>query len=217
MMMAALGIALAAWPASAGGIRGTVLLSPEAASASRRNDRHALVHAQQGVTDAVIYLEHVPDNVERRLTGHHWFLPYRNPPMAIIVQSQMHFIPRVLPITAGSSIRFENEDRVYHNAFSVSAAKRFDLGKHPPGRVDTVTFERTGVVNLHCEIHPEMVGYVVVVPNHAFTRPDSLGAFELPKLPAGQYVLHAWHPLSGEVTARVEMPKHGDAGVQLTF
>jgi hypothetical protein len=127
------------------------------------------------------------------------------------------FKPRVLAVAAGSKVEIVNMDRVYHNAFSVSAAKRFDLGKYPPGRADTLEFERPGVINLHCEIHPDMLGFVVVTPNHAFTRPDSTGAFELPKLPAGRYRVHAWNPRGVETTSDVSMPQRGDVPLEMVF
>jgi len=210
-------IALAAPRAEAGVIRGQLLLSAGAAHAAEKNDRQTLARTQHGVTDAVVYLERIPDKVERKLTGHGWFFTLGRPPLPRIIQSHMRFVPRVMPVAAGTAVRFENLDRVYHSAFSVSAAKRFDLGKYPPGRVDTVMFDRAGVVNLHCDIHPEMSGYIVVVPNHAYTRPDSMGSFALPKLPPGNYTVHAWLPQFGELTAKVEMPRHGNSGLKMAY
>jgi hypothetical protein len=207
---------LAAVTAEAGAIRGTLFLSHAAARPDHARDARGALRAQPGVGDAVIYVEKIPDNVERKLSGHGWFF-MRRAPMPRLVQSQMRFLPRVMPVAVGTAVQFQNLDHVYHNAFSVSAAKRFDLGKYPPGRLDTVRFERAGVVNLHCGIHPDMIGYVVVLPNHAFARPDSNGTFALPKLPDGAYLVHAWHPRFGDLTARVQMPKHGDADVQMTY
>lgn len=80
-----------------------------------------------------------------------------------------------------------------------------------------MVFDRAGVANLHCDIHPDESGFVVVVPNHAFARPDSLGRFALPKLPKGDYTLHVWHPRLGEITRDVTMPKHGDLKIELRF
>jgi hypothetical protein len=202
--------------AGAGVIRGRLALSAGRLTFSSRNGGPDHSRPQPGVTDAVIYVERIPEKTERKLTGHGWFFT-RRAEVPRMIQADLQFVPRVMSIAAGTMVEFLNLDRVYHNPFSVSAAKRFDLGKNAPGRTDTVRFERTGVVNLHCEIHPEMTGYVVVVPNHAFTRPDSLGGFALPKLPDGDYVVHAWHPRHGDITQHVTLDRHGDAELELAF
>lgn len=218
ILLGAVAIAVSAFPADAGVIRGKLLLTPAAVHADQIKDPAALARAERGVTDAVVYLEQVPDHVERKLTGHGWlfFIP-RPAPMPKIIQADMRFKPRITPVAVGTSVRLENRDRVYHSAFSVSAAKRFDLGKYPPGTIDTILFDHAGVVNLHCEIHPEMMGYIVVVPNHAYVRPDSLGGFQLPKLPAGRYTVRAWHPTFGELTKQIEVPRHGDGIARLVY
>jgi len=170
---------------------------------------------QPGVADAVIYVEKVPEKVE------HKYLPPRNRPdrrpLPRIVQMKQRYVPRVLVATVGTAVVFENLDRVYHNTFSVSVAKRFDLGKYPPGHCDTVRFERRGVANLHCDIHPDEIGFVALVPNHIFARPDSLGRFALPKLPPGDYKVRTWHPRLGELTREVTMPKHGDLALEMNY
>jgi hypothetical protein len=170
---------------------------------------------QRGVSDAVIYVESVPEKVERKLRPKS--SPKRPAPLPRIVQSKQAYVPRVLVTTVGGSVEFENLDRVYHNTFSVSAAKRFDLHKYAPGHRDTVTFERLGVANLHCDIHPDEIGFVVVVPNHVVARPDSTGRYELPKLPAGDYTVHVWHPRFGEIKRDVTVPKHGDVQLDLSY
>lgn len=168
--------------------------------------------AVRGVTDAAVYVERVPDKVEKKLAR-----KKKKPTVPSIVQARQKFTPRVLVVTAGSAVTFENRDRVYHNTFSVARARRFDLGKYPPGHRDTVTFERHGVANLHCDIHPDEIGFVVVVPNHVHARPDTLGRFALPKLPPGEYRLRVWHPRRGEMTRAVTMPKRGDVRLALTY
>lgn len=235
-------LAALAAPAGAGGIvRGQLWLSRKAmkqahdardpgvpAPASRRPApvpvsatkpppvRPLVLVPQPGVGDAVIYVEQVPDKVEQK------FLPnpkkrQKRPALPRIVQVNQRYVPRVLAATAGDSVVFENLDRVYHNTFSVSLAKRFDLGKYPPGHVDTVRFGHRGVANLHCDIHPDEIGFVVVLPNHVFARPDSLGRFTLPKLPPGEYKVRTWHPRLGELTREVTMPKHGDVALELNY
>ena len=173
------------------------------------------VAPQRRVKEAVVYLERIPEKVERKLTRRRWWK--RAPRLPRIVQADLRFTPRVLAAAAGTRVEFANLDRVFHNTFSVSAARRFDLGKYPPGHVDTVAFDRAGVANLHCDIHPQESGFVVVLPNHAFTRPDSLGRFTLPKLPAGSYTVRVWHPRFGELRRNVTMPSQGDLSVDLTY
>jgi hypothetical protein len=70
-------------------------------------------------------------------------------------------------------------------------------------------------VNLHCDIHPDEQGYLVVTPNRVYARPDSLGRWRLPKLPAGTYKLRMFHPVRGELTREVVMPPRGDLAVDL--
>jgi hypothetical protein len=216
LLLAALPTAIA----HAGAVSGTLWMSASAAAQSRNAKVAVRVSAQRGVTESVIYLEKVPDNIERKLSGKpsFWFFRRPAPPRpSRIVQKDMRFFPRVLAIAAGTQVEFQNLDRVYHNAFSVSTAKRFDLGKYPPGQIDTVLFERPGVINLHCDIHPEMLGFIVVTPNHAIVRPDSVGSFVLPKLPAGNYTLHAWNPHRPELKQAFEVPNRGDVNLNLRF
>jgi hypothetical protein len=219
-------VALAPASAAAGNIRGTLWVSGKVAMHARAvasatpETRAATKRAQRGVTDAVVWVETVPDKVERKLAGGspRWFWQHEEQPrLPRIVQRGHAFAPRTLAVAAGSQVEFLNLDRVYHNAFSVSSARRFDLGKYPPGRADTVLFEHPGVINLHCDIHPEELGFVVVVPNHVIGRPDSTGAFTLPKLPPGTYALRAWHPRLGELKRSFEVPKRGDVNLELSF
>lgn len=199
-------------PAAAGVLRGRLALS---SSSQPKQPASETAKPDPRLKDAVVYLERVPEAVERRLTQRWWFQPKPRPPR--VRQSDLRFTPRVVAVAAGSRIVFENADRVYHNAFSVSASKRFDLGRYPPGHLDTVAFDRAGVANLHCDVHPEELGFVVVCPNHAFARPDALGRFALPKLVPGVYVLRAWHPRRGESKREVVMPARGDLAVELAL
>lgn len=206
--------------ASAGMVRGTVWMNRKAPAASKTiTGRAAIAKHQRGVAEAVVYMEKIPKNLELKLSGRGWsfFSSRPKPKFARIVQKSRRFTPRVLAVPVGTSVEFQNRDRVYHNAFSVSTARRFDIGKYPPGGADTVTFERPGVINLHCDIHPEMLGFIVVTPNHAFVRPDSLGRFQLPKLPPGPYTVRVWHPQRGEIRRAIDMPKRGDVTLDLHF
>ncbi len=201
-------------------VTGTLRLSPAARSAAAK---HGGKTPQAGVSEGVVWLEKIPERVEDQLAHPDppWFLfwrqPEENPPLPVIAQEKETYSPRVLAVPVGSSIEFTNPDRLYHSTFSVSGAKRFDLGKTPPGRRDTVEFSRPGVINLHCEIHPRAVGYVVVTPNHAYASPDRSGHFRLPKMPPGRYVLHAWHPDRGDLRLPFDVPKRGSVALTPTF
>ena len=197
--------------ATAGVIGGT--LSPPARS------RIAARLAPIRLTDAVIYVEKVPESVERRLESRgFWFFRWSTKSrVRQVVEQDRRFDPQVVATTVGDRIAFHNLDRVYHSVFSVSAAKQFDLEKRLPGQRDTMTLDRRGVINLHCEIHPDMVGYVVVTPNHAFTFPDSTGRYRLPALPEGTYTVRAFHPRWGEIQRHVDVAKRGDVTLDLKF
>ncbi|MGH7741039.1 MAG: cupredoxin domain-containing protein [Candidatus Eiseniibacteriota bacterium] len=206
-------LALLPAAAAAGPVGGRVYLSHQAAWADSMGRAESLHQLQAGVGDAVISVEPVPAAVQKKLLR--GLSAVHAGPR--IDQVHMQFVPRILVVTAGDSVQFTNLDEQYHNIFSVSSARHFDLGRMPPGTIETVRFDRSGVINLHCELHPEMIGYVVVVPNRIVARPDSLGAFVLPDLPRGRYVVHVWHPRGGEVAHAFEVPRHGGTRLALIF
>lgn len=93
----------------------------------------------------------------------------------------------------GTTVSFPNRDDDYHNVFSYSKAKRFDLGRYLPTEdAPTVTFDQAGPVRLFCEIHSHMRGLVLVLETPYFTTTSSSGEFRLTGLPAGEYELVAW-------------------------
>lgn len=169
--------------------------------------------------DAVIYVEHLPAAVERKLNSRgFWFWRRVAPPrVRNLILMKRRFDPYVLAMAAGDRIAFRNLDGVYHSAFSVSAAKQFDFNRRPPGSSDTLTMSRPGVINLHCEIHPDMGGYIVVTPNHAFTFPNEGGRYRLPSLPPGTYTVRVFHPRWGEIQRRVTVEKTGNARLDLSY
>jgi hypothetical protein len=102
--------------------------------------------------------------------------------------------PRILVVPVGTTVEFPNQDSLFHNVFSVSPARPFDLGRYGRGKSKRVTFDKPGLVNVYCNLHPNMASYILVVPNRAFARPDSSGRFALPALPKGRYAVNVWHP-----------------------
>ncbi len=132
------------------------------------------------------------------------------PEMPRISQRNKTFIPDVLPIVVGQSVEFTNEDNLIHNVFSTSKARPFDLGKPRVGDSREIDFGRTGVVDIYCDIHEEMVATILVLPNRAFAVTGADGKFVLRSVPAGRYPLFAWSRRSEPVRAEVEV-KPGEA------
>jgi plastocyanin len=120
---------------------------------------------------------------------------------AVMDQRDVKFIPRVLAIRVGSTVDFLNSDKTFHNVFSTSEAKRFDLGLYSPGRSRAVTFEKPGVVRILCHVHPHMEAFIVVKEHAFFGVTDKHGSYQLGNVPLGKYRLELWHP---EFGTRVE-------------
>jgi plastocyanin len=203
--------------ASAGSIAGTIhvrAVPPAAARLSAypgRADAMPGMHASPRglVTDAVVYLERVPAGVESTLAA--------SGPHPRLAQKDQSFAPRVLPVAVGTAVDFPNLDPIYHNVFSLSPIKRFDLGKYPRGQFKTVVFNRAGLVNVFCDIHSDMEAFVLVLPHHAFTQPAADGSFALPELTAGHYTVHVWHPDLPEQTLGVDVPASGTVTVEISL
>lgn len=134
-----------------------------------------------------------------------------------MLQKGMQFAPGLLAVRKGTRVEFPNQDDFYHNVFSYSKAKRFDLGRFlkdekPPA----VVFDQPGVVRIFCEIHEHMRGTVMVLDTPYFVKTDTNGVYRLTGLPAGQFKLKAWiddktsreQPvdLKPDATARVNFP-----------
>lgn len=111
---------------------------------------------------------------------------------ATVSQRGKRFTPSTLPVVRGQTVQFPNDDSVFHNLFSKSAPRTFDLGIYPQGQRRTVDFPQTGLVKVYCNIHPDMVLNVLVLGNGRFDITDEDGWFVLPNLPDGAYTLRAW-------------------------
>jgi len=118
-----------------------------------------------------------------------------------LVQQNRSFYPDILPIVAGQKVRFPNKDDIYHNVFSISHTKSFDLGQYkmtePP---KTVLFEKPGLVPVFCNIHPQMISYVLVLENKAYAMTDKDGSFRIQDVPPGAYTANAWLPNAKRVS-----------------
>ncbi len=104
-------------------------------------------------------------------------------------QRGMLFRPLVLPIVVGTTVDFPNSDPLFHNVFSLSQAKEFDLGRYPKGQKKSVTFDRTGIVSVFCEIHSYMFATILVLQNPYFAVPDVDGSYTIAGVPPGTYHL----------------------------
>lgn len=124
------------------------------------------------------------------------------------------FLPDTLVIPAGSTVSFPNMDPIFHNVFSLSKPKSFDLGNYPKNQTRTVTFSKPGVVFTHCHLHPNMAAAIVVTPNGFSTQADEAGKFFLKKLPPGHYTLVAWHKTAGFFRQSVEVKDGQTLSVQ---
>ncbi len=138
--------------------------------------------------DVVVYIEKVPKR----------FAALKH--VRKMAQRDKTFAPHILAVTKGSSVEFPNEDKFFHNVFSLSEGNTFDLGLYRAGTSKNVTFERSGVVDVYCNIHPNMWAQILVVDNPFYAVTTKEGTFEIPKVPPGSYTLIAW--LSGGEAVR---------------
>ncbi len=115
-------------------------------------------------------------------------------PTKEVAQKDLSFVPALLPIRVGTKVEFPNLDDTYHNIFSYSPAKRFDLGRYRPEErpIPTQVFDKAGLVTLRCDIHEHMRGLILVLNSPYFVMTDTDGHFRLSGLPAGHYTLKAW-------------------------
>ena len=125
--------------------------------------------------------------------------------------------PGLLAIEVGTKVEFPNEDDTYHNIFSYSPAKRFDLGRYPPEEnpVPSVVFDKPGLVTLRCDIHEHMRGLILVLQTPYFTISDAKGHFRLTNLPAGHFTLKAWINSRNTVEHPVELKSGAGLHVDL--
>ena len=135
---------------------------------------------------------------------------------AVVDQRNKTFIPHVSVVTRGTAVKFPNNDTVFHNVFAYFNAKKFDLGMYPHGASKTVSFDKTGLVAVLCNVHSDMSAYIMVVdtPYHAVT--DKKGQFHIHGVAPGQYTLHAWHE-SGAVATQQVTVTGADSSLTVTL
>ena len=119
------------------------------------------------------------------------------PVTAVIEQRDRQFVTQTVVIPQGSEVSFPNFDPIFHNVFSLSKARSFDLGNYSKSQTRIVKFRKPGFVKVYCHLHPDMRAVVVVTPNDRATKPDALGAYQISNIPAGEHTLIVWHPSAG--------------------
>ena len=136
----------------------------------------------RSVTDAVVFLE--SEQARRQVR-----------PVAGLEMAQNHkqFVPQVLIVPVGSEVRFPNHDTVRHHVYSFSPAKKFELKLYAGTPAQPVRFEQSGVVVLGCNIHDQMVGWVLVLDTPYYAQTSANGQVALSAVPAGHYRLRTWH------------------------
>ena len=149
----------------------------------------------------VVYLESVPGALP----------PEAERPHPQIHQRDLQFSRPLTVVVTGTTVDFPNDDKVFHNVFSFSEAAKFDLGLYKSGTSKSVTFRRPGVVNVYCNIHPEMISQIKVVDTIYYAVVGKDGMFRIEHVPAGTYPLVAWRSASPEVRSQVTVPAGGTA------
>jgi plastocyanin len=200
---------LRAAAAASGAIRGRVeLRQPPADLDPRPNVADLGMHGPHGATDrrrSVVYLDPAPRAA----------FDVRDEARARIDQRNEAFVPHVLAIVAGTTVDFPNNDRTYHNVFSLSKPRSFDLGRYAAGRSKSVRFDQPGVVRVFCDIHSHMSAFILVFSHRYFAVTDDDGRYRIDNVPAGSYNVVAWNESTPADTRRVTVPDGGD--VDLSF
>ena len=142
------------------------------------------------------------------------YAPAASPATVLMEQENRRFSPEILVITAGSKVSFPNMDPIFHNVFSLSGPKTFDLGNYSKGDTRVVTFPKPGIVYVNCHLHPNMVAAIVVAPNRWNALVDREGRFELKDIPPGKYTVVAWHKTAGFFRQTVSITTGADERVE---
>ena len=132
---------------------------------------------------SVVYLETAPRGAFEQ----------NEPTIAVMDQRHETFVPHVLAVTTGTTVDFPNSDRIYHNVFSLSKARPFDLGRYAVGRSKAVRFDRPGIVRVFCDIHSHMSAFILVFSHPFFSVTGADGRYRIQDVPPGSYTLVAWN------------------------
>ena len=201
--IAALDVASARVPASNGSIRGRVEVRPSPPELARRPNVGDVgmppAHDSTDRRRSVVYLEIAPRPA----------FDQRDESRPRIDQRNEAFVPHVLAIMAGTTVDFPNNDKTYHNVFSLSSTKAFDLGRYAAGHSKSVRFDRPGIVRVFCDIHSHMSAFILVFAHRYFAVTDDEGRFRLENVPPGTYNLMAWNETAPTESRRIVLPDSG--------
>jgi plastocyanin len=201
-MMSATGGGLAMSSAANGTIRGRVeIRQPAGDSAARVGVSDLGMGTMHAPTDrrSVVYLDPAPRAA----------FDAREEPRPRLDQRNESFVPHVLPIVAGTTVDFPNSDHTYHNVFSLSKTKTFDLGRYAVGRSKSVRFDRPGIVRVFCDIHSHMSAFILVFAHRYFALSEPDGSYRLENVPPGTYTVMAWNEAAALESRRVVVPEAG--------
>ncbi len=173
--------------------------------------KHAEVADAPGETNAVNEFSRVVVYLEG--SG----LTAGKPATVTLTQKDRRFDPEVVVIPVGSTVSFPNDDPIFHNVFSLSKVKSFDLGYYPIGQTRMVRFDRAGVVQVYCHLHADMSAAILVLDTDRWTQPKDGGSFSLQNIPPGDYELVAWHRTAGFFRRPITVRSHETVTVNLTI
>ena len=170
----------------------------------------SLTKPSGGVVDpsgVVVYLESVPGALPPEAERAH----------PQVRQRDLQFAPPLTVVVQGTTVDFPNDDKVFHNVFSFSEAAKFDLGLYKSGTSKSVTLRQPGVVNLYCNIHPEMISKIKVLDTIYYSVVGKDGAFRIAHVPPGSYPLVAWQSYGPEYRGQVTVNSAGTATVAIAL
>ncbi len=156
---------------------------------------------------SVVYLESAPRGAFETNEGGH----------AVMDQRNETFVPHVLAITTGTTVDFPNSDKIYHNVFSLSKTKRFDLGRYAAGHSQAVKFDRPGIVRVFCDIHSHMNAFILVFSHPFFAITDTDGRYRIDNVPPGTYNVIAWNEGTASDPRPVTVADGGNAELDFTL
>lgn len=125
-----------------------------------------------------------------------------------VFQRDATFLPRVTPLTPGSSVQFINSDKFFHNVFSITPGMRFNIGRRPTGTVVRRNFDKPGEVKIFCDIHAHMNAFVICLETPYFIRANKSGYYQLDGLPEGDYEIRVYHPDFADISVRITLGKN---------
>jgi plastocyanin len=205
------GLVAAAGEQARGAIRGRLNITQYARPTERRPEVAEPGSAGgRGLPDlrrGVVYLDAAPRGAFEE----------REPGRATLDQRNETFVPHVLAILAGTVVDFPNSDKTFHNVFSYSRAKRFDLGRYATGRSKSVRFDRPGVVRVFCDIHSHMNAFILVFSHPFFDTTDVDGRFRIDNVPAGTYTVIGWYEGEARVSRAVTVTPGGVVDLELAI